>query len=223
MTEEKKGMNDLTAPGPNKVRPINSTYIENQNNRTYNMDGCQVIFNTTFLANQGAPNSAAQMIAIHNFSKKYYQLLVTCDPDVFKTNNVTFPLDRALGQRYVPEEILARCSSLSEKGITELKTFPALVCMENTEYHGIPNPDQNAIYAYITQVKNEGNQIRVAFHPIGLFPQKILCEKKYAIYFDLNMSCAITDLNHSAWSVHKVNLFEAFNEAGLMDLPQPAI
>lgn len=95
--------------------------------------------------------------------------------------------------------------------------------MENTEYHGIPNPDQNAIYAYITQVKNEGNQIRVAFHPIGLFPQKILCEKKYAIYFDLNMSCAITDLNHSAWSVHKVNLFEAFNEAGLMDLPQPAI
>ena len=58
MTEEKKGMNDLTAPGPNKVRPINSTYIENQNNRTYNMDGCQVIFNTTILANQGAPVKA---------------------------------------------------------------------------------------------------------------------------------------------------------------------
>lgn len=75
MTEEKKGMNDLTAPGPNKVRPINSTYIENQNNRTYNMDGCQVIFNTTILANQGAPNSAAQMIAIHNFSKKYSTFL----------------------------------------------------------------------------------------------------------------------------------------------------
>ena len=159
----------------------------------------------------------ADLIAIHNFSKKYYQLLVTCDPDVFKTNNVTFPLDRALSQRYVPEEILTRCSSLSEEGIAELKTFPAIVCMENTGFNGITDPNQTAIFAYITRVKMEGYQVRVAFQPIAPFHQKILCEKKYAIYFDLNMSCAITDLNLSAWSVHKVNLFEAFNEAGLMD------
>ena len=33
---------------------------------------------------------------------------------------------------------------------------------------------------------------------------------------------AITDLNFSAWSVHKVNLFEAFDEAGLTTLPRPS-
>ena len=52
--------------------------------------------------------------------------------------------------------------------------------------------------------------------------QQLLCAKKNAIYFDLNMGCAITDLNFSAWSVHKVNLFEAFDEAGLTTLPRPS-
>ena len=37
----------------------------------------------------------------------------------------------------------------------------------------------------------------------------------------IDMDCAITDLNHSAWSVHKVNLFEAFDEAGMTNMPRP--
>ena len=61
----------------------------------------------------------------------------------------------------------------------------------------------------------------VAFHPLGPIQQIILCEKKNAIYFDLNMGCALTDLNHSAWYVHKVDLFQAFNEAGIKGLPRP--
>ena len=44
---------------------------------------------------------------------------------------------------------------------------------------------------------------------------------KNALYFDLNMDCAVTDLNHSAWSVHKVNLFEAFEEADIPNMPSP--
>jgi len=103
----------------------------------------------------------------------------------------------------------------------ELNTFPAIICRENTEMKGTTDPNQCAVYGYITRVKKEGRNIKVAYHPLGFFPQSILCEKKNAVYFDLNMSCAVTDLNHSAWSVHKVNLFDAFKEAGITNLPMP--
>ena len=87
--------------------------------------------------------------------------------------------------------------------------------------NGVTDPRQFAVYAYITMVKVERKNIKVAFHPIRPFSQQLLCIKKNAIYFDLDMDCAITDLNHSAWSVHKVNLFKAFDEAGLKNMPRP--
>jgi hypothetical protein len=162
------------------------------------------------------------MIAIENFSKEYYQLLVTGEEDAFKNNYVTVPKEYALSRRYVPAEILGRCSSLSEEGVAELKTFPAIICMENENPGGVAGAHQCAIYAYITQIKKESQAIKVAFCPIAPIPQKVLCEKKYAVCFDLNMDCVITDLNCCAWSVHKVNLFEAFKEAGLEKLPFPS-
>ena len=113
------------------------------------------------------------------------------------------------------------CSSLTDEGVAELKTFPAIICQENTKMNGVTDPRQFAVYAYITMVKVERKNIKVAFHPIRPFSQQLLCIKKNAIYFDLDMDCAITDLNHSAWSVHKVNLFKAFDEAGLKNMPRP--
>lgn len=208
------------SPVRNIVLPENATYIGQNNARNFNINNSDVTFNLT-LQQPGTANSAAQMIAVQNFSKEYYQLLVTCEEDVFQNNYVTVSPDRALSQRYVPPEILGRCSSLSEQGIAELKKFPALVCMENEELYGIAGQNQWAMYAYITCIKKEGHDVKVAFHPIEPIPQKILCDKKNAIYFDLTMDCAVTTLNHSAWSVHRVNLFEAFDEAGIANVPRP--
>ncbi len=199
----------------------NSTYIENQSNTNYNINHSNVTVNIV-RPSQGASNSAAQLIAVENFSKEYYQLLVTGEEDAFNKNYVTVPKEYALSRRYVPAEILGRCSSLSEEGVTELKTFPAIICMENENLGGVAGSNQCAIYAYITQIKKESQAIKVAFCPIAPIPQKVLCEKKYAVCFDLNMDCVITDLNCCAWSVHKVNLFEAFKEAGLENLPFPS-
>lgn len=200
--------------------PVNVTNIKENKANTFNIDRSQVTFNVT-LPQFGIPGSAEQMIAIQSFSKKYYQLLVTCEEDVFQNNYVTVTANRALNQYIVPPEIFDRCSTLSDAGIAELRTFPAIICRENTELRGITDPNQWAMYAYITRVKQEGKVIKVAFHPLGAINQQKLCDKKNAIYFDLNMDCAITDLNQSAWSVHKVNLFEAFDEAGITGLPRP--
>lgn len=166
-------------------------------------------------------SNAEDMIAVQSFSHTYYQLLVTCEEDVFQKQYVTVSKERALSQRLVPPEILQRCSGLSEDGINVLKTFPAIICRENTDFYGATDPNQYAMYGYITRVMIAAKEIMVAFHPLGAIQQLMLCDKKNAIYFDLNVGCALTDLNHSAWYVHKVDLFQAFDEAGIKGLPRP--
>ena len=185
-----------------------------------NQQGGIVNFNYNF-PQQERSGSAEEMMAIQKFSKEYYQLIVTLEDDVFVNNIVTVSTSRALCQRMVPQEIFDRCSSLTDDGIAELMSFPAIICRENTELRGITDPNQMAVYAYIKRVMKVGNNIKIAFHPIAPLFQIKLCEKKNAIFFDLNMDCAVTDLNQCAWSVHKVNLFEAFDEAGIPNMPRP--
>ena len=86
---------------------------------------------------------------------------------------------------------------------------------------GKTDPRQIGIYAYIKKIQKVGKNIKIVFEPLGTFFQFKLCEKKNAVYFDLNMDCAITDLNQCAWSVHKTDLFEAFDEAGIPNMPRP--
>jgi len=171
-----------------------------------NQEGGTVNFNITY--QHGVPgNSAEMMMAIQSFSKEYYQLIVTCEDDVFANNMVTIPTSRALTKYTVPSEIFERCSTLSETAIEELKRFPAIICRENTELKGVTDPNQWAMFAYIKAVRISGKNVKIV--------------KRNAVFFDLNMDCAVTDLNHSAWSVHKVNVFEAFDEAQIPGIPRP--
>ena len=185
-----------------------------------NQQGGVVNVNYNFPDKSGG-GEAAKAMAIQSFSKQYYQLIVTLEDDVFINDVVTVSTNRALCERLVPPEIYERCSSLSDEGIEELKRIPAIICRENTQMNGITDPNQMAVYAYITRVKKSGKNIKIAFKTIAPFFQVKMCDKRNAVYFDLDMDCAITDLNHSAWSVHKVNLFEAFDEADIPNMPRP--
>lgn len=212
--------NDLTVKkGTLPVAPsIQQTGINNFN--VTNQEGATVNFNIIY--QQGTPASSAEMMAaIQSFSTEYYQLIVTCEEDVFANNMVTIPTSRALTKYNVPAEIFERCSTLTDTGIEELKRIPAIICRENTELKGVTDPNQWAMYAYIKKVRVAGRNIQIVFNPIAPIQQQKLCDKRNAVFFDLNMDCAITDLNHSAWSVHKVNLFEAFDEAGIPGMRRP--
>ena len=81
--------------------------------------------------------------------------------------------------------------------------------------------NQYCMLCYIQKVMKVGKNIKIAFKPIAPIQQLKLCDKRNAMFFGLNMDCAITDLNHSAWSVRKVNVFEAFKEAGIPGIPMP--
>lgn len=186
-----------------------------------NEAGGTINFNYNISYQQTGDSSAETMIAIRSFSKEYYQLIVTCDENVFNEGVVSVITSRALSKYLVPPEIFERCSTLTEEGIEELKRFPAIICQENTEKKGITSPNQYCMFAYIQKVMVVGKEVKIAFKPIAPIQQIKLCDKRNAIFFDLNMDCAITDLNHSAWSVHKVNVFEAFKEAGIPGIPTP--
>ena len=192
----------------------------NTNLNVTNKSGVVVNFNITYP--QATPGvSAEQLMAVQSFSKEYYQLIVTCEEDVFRDNIVTVPVGRALTKYLVPTEIFDRCSTLSDGGKAELMRFPAIICRENTEMKGTTDPNQWAMFAYIKMIRVAGKNIKIAFQPLVPIQQQKLCDKRNAVYLDLNMDCAITDLNHSAWSVHKVNVFEALDEAGIPGIPKP--
>lgn len=202
--------------------PSKLTYIKEKKDQTFQIDRSTVNFNINLPSAQPVIGSAEQMIAIQSFSHEYYQLLVTCEEDVFTNNVITIINNRASNQYLVPPEILDRCSTLTDEGIKELKTFPAIICRENTELKGVTDPSQWAMYAYIKKVQVCGKEIKVAFQPIAPIQQQLLCTPRNSVFFDLNMDCAITDLNRSAWSVHKANLFDAFREAGITHVPMPS-
>ena len=202
-----------SAPGTQQTGK-NNVYVDNQSGGTVN-------FNYNINYSQMADSSAEMMIAIQSFSQEYYQLIVTCEEDVFSTGVVSVIANRALTKYNVPPEIFERCSTLTEEGIAELKRFPAIICQENTEMKGTTSPNQYCMYCYIQKVMVVGKNIKIAFKPIAPIQQIKLCDKRNAMFFGLNMDCAITDLNHSAWSVRRVNVFEAFKEAGIPGMPTP--
>ena len=98
---------------------------------------------------QMADSSAEILNAIQSFSKEYYQLIMTCEEDVFTTGLVSVSASQALAEYNVPPEIFDRYSALTDEGIAELKRFPAIICKENTELRGITSPEQYCMLCYI--------------------------------------------------------------------------
>lgn len=213
--------NDLTIKQANLPSAPALQQTGTTNVAVANQPGGTVNFTYNINYPQMADSSAEMMIAIQSFSKDYYQLIVTCEEDVFSTGVVSVISTRALTKYNVPPEIYERCSTLTDEGIAELKRFPAIICRENTEMKGVTSPDQYCMLCYIQRVMRAGKNIKIAFKPIAPIQQLKLCDKRNAIFFGLNMDCAITDLNCSAWSVRKVNVFEAFKESGIPGMPMP--
>lgn len=192
----------------------NNVYVDNQTGATVN-------FTYNINCPQSADGTAEMAEAIQSFSKEYYQLIVTCDEDVFKNGVVSVSTSRALAECYVPPEIYERCSDFSDEAVAELIHFPAIICQENTEMNGVTSPNQYCMLCYIQKIMIIGKNIKIAFKPIAPIQQIKLCDKRNAVFFGLDMDSPVTSLNHSAWSVHKANVFEAFKEAGIPGIPMP--
>lgn len=195
--------------------PATVTNIKENTENNFNISNSSVTVNVTVPQQISPSSDAERILAMSRFSHEYYQLLVSTEEDIFETGVISFPRNRALNQYNVPPEILERCSSLENEGIQELKTFPALICRENRELYGKASPDEIGFLGYIKKVQKTSREIKVVFNVISPIHHAVLCDKKNAVYFDLDMDSAITSLTYTAWSVHKTDLFEALDEAGV--------
>ena len=100
--------NELTSRIAMPIAPASVEQTGTTNVNVTNQDGGIVNINYNY-RNGPIANSAEHMMAVQSFSKEYYQLLVTCEDDVFTDNIVTVSASRALSQHLVPPEILNRC------------------------------------------------------------------------------------------------------------------
>lgn len=179
------------------------------------------VVNINYSAPQTQGPSAEQILAISKFSRQLYHLIVSNDPDMFKLNIATIPAERALPQYLLPEDLYKKYSELTDEAIKEMMTFPAIICHENEGYKGETGPNQTAFYCYLRKINVIRGEIKIVFQPIAPLPQSVLCDPTNAVFFGLVMDCSLTDLNHSAWTIHRADLFEAFKEAGLTNMPGP--
>ena len=88
-----------------------------------NQPGATVNFTYNINYPQMADSSAEMMIAIQSFSKEYYQLIVTCEDDVFSTGVVSVIASRALTKYNVPPEIFDRYSTPHRRGHCGTEAF----------------------------------------------------------------------------------------------------
>ncbi len=185
-----------------------------------NQNGGTVNFNITY-----QPNNADKSIELtgilQTLSRESYQLFVTRDDEVFKNNVVSVSASCIPTKYSIVKDDCRRYIQISENDIEELKRIPAIICLENTDYNGLTDPNQWAMFAYIKKIKVTDKYINFAFNPIAPIQQQKLCESRNSIFFDLNMDCSVTSLNISGWTIHKTDIFEAFEEAKIPSVPMP--
>lgn len=142
----------------------------------------------------------------------FYQLVVT-NCEIYGERYADVSLKRGLRFYGTPDEIIERCADLTDEGVKELLTYPAIICNENTKYHGGTDKNQLAILAKILRIRKGEDEYRIRFYPVAAFPQAILNE--YAVDFGLCTSKTLATLNTSHWTVRKNNLLEIFEDVGI--------
>lgn len=183
-----------------------ATYIDNRGSLTIQYE-----------ANFG-PTTMDALMAVQRFSREYYHLIVTTE-DIMHQTKIIILADKAMVKGTIPDELFDRCATLTPEAQVEAMAIPAIICNMNTDYGGKTLPGQTAIYARLIRICPADDEIEVEFQPLGPVSQELLVSCHPA--FGLNMSCAMTDLNITGWSIRKINLFEAFASAGISGLPMP--
>lgn len=218
-------MNNDIMPGAPYLPVNTTTTIQEQKVNNFDIKDSNVTFNVTMSSPYLTNNPNEIMLVLSRFSREYYQLIVTAE-DIFDEDNstpcpfVTMTSDRALSEHNVPAEIYERCSSLSYSGIEELKEIPAIICTEKKgSYYATVDKNHMAVYGYIRKIKKNRKLIKIYYKPLAMVPLHCFCENP--VDYDVNVGCALSDFNISAWSVHKINLFEAFRDTGILNVPVP--
>lgn len=165
-----------------------------------------------YLASLFARPDAIDSSILSLLETNYYHLIVTgCE--IHGERFVDISKERGLKYRGTAKEILERCADLSTEAVDELKSYPAIICNENTQQCGVTDKNQLAILARVLRIRIGEKEYRIRYYPIATFSQSKLNE--FAVDFGLSSSGTLTTLNTSHWCVKKNNLRDIFEDTGI--------
>ncbi|WP_409226877.1 hypothetical protein [Gudongella sp. SC589] len=192
--------------------PTNQKTVNQYGDKNVHVDHADNIhqtvnFNFIMRTPGGKRESVSQTI-----STDYYNLFVIAG-ETFEHDHFLVPKNRALIKGNISNELFERLSSLTPEAIEEIKTFPSLFASENTDHWGRTDPEQEAIYGIVRDIRVQDNGIMIYYKELNYIPQHKINE----ISFNLGMGHprALVPLNTTQWTIKKINLIEALTDAGI--------
>lgn len=134
-------------------------------------------------------------------SSDYYNLLVGFDP--FGRDCALVPKERALTE-YIQDDVRARFGGWGAEAVEEIKKLPAVISMEADGTDG-----QQAVFAFIKEVKVQENGIRVNFQRYFPIPFSILRENQQELGLHL------FEYTRTHWTIKNIDLVEVLQDAGV--------
>lgn len=183
-----------------------------QNNT--NIGSVENAFATTILVATNTP-TASQPSVLRQLDMSCYHLFVVGGEDFTKKRLLIDP-SRALTE-YISDEIRMRYQHLEPELHDELQSYPALFMSEN-KGSGKASSDQQALLGYVTDIRVQDNGVRIGYETFG-FPIQQQDLNENAHLLGIKTRGRMSELNRTHWTLKRVNLVEAFNEAGINLLP----
>lgn len=137
---------------------------------------------------------------------EYYNLFVICNSNAYLGGKFIMPPERSLTE-YVSHEVKRQFCPLNEAAISQIKAFPTLFVNENNLGE---NPNQEAFFGFVTDIKVRDNGINIYFQKLAAIPQTTLIENAPALAIDE------IEFSRTHWTIKKLNLREELTEAGIV-------
>jgi len=134
-------------------------------------------------------------------SPDYFNLIIGYDP--FSSDRILIDKDRALTE-YISDEVKDEFSGWTPDKIEKIKKLPTIIALEKDG-----TDEQQAIFAFIRDIKVQDNGIKVYFQKYFPIPFSFLKDN----LSDLAMY--LFELTRTHWTIKKIDLLEVMQDAGL--------
>jgi hypothetical protein len=81
-------------------------------------------------------------------------------------------------------------------------------------YYAKPSDEQQAYLGIVEDIRVQDNGIKIRWRMIWPIPMQQISRIGFELGM-LNMTKAISELNHTHWAIKRINLFEELKDAGI--------
>lgn len=148
-----------------------------------------------------------------HYRHDFYNLIVLHKGSELPDREFVYLKSAARFSDYTTDEIYDKNRRLTEKAISEIRSFPVLIAAENEKYWGEAGDKQMAIYGIMSYLEDTDSGYKIGFHELKRLKQQYINN----IAFELGMGepRALMPLNTTHWSIRKIDLAKVLNDAGL--------